>query len=480
MISKETKKEILNATRETLESSSIHAIPNITKNKYRSIKFVWLICFLASSGVCAWFMYRSVTDYLNYDVVSQTDIRQATKLVFPVVTICNLNLIKTNDLNDYFINLFGSEYPNIINEGVAKGLLKENSKKYLNQDVKLKDIILKCQFETNDCDLDSDFESYYDPNYGTCFRFNSGRNMNGTSTPQKYASSFGIFFGLELELFIGSIDQNNYLFSSENGFNIFISNQSYFNSNYNEGINIPAGFSSKISIQQNVLIKQPKPYSYCTADISSINSYDSEIFKIAFSKLNKTYFYYDCIFLCLQKYFAQQCGCQYFLFTIYYDYGLRTCAVNISNTNKDYECLRKSWSNYSESKDILTDCDCPVECERTYYTYSNSIAEFPTLKYSNYIRNYSQFRLNYSNMTYEEMRKNVAKVNIFYDELKQTVLSESVKTEISDLISNLGGLLGLFLGLSFLSLIEFVELILQTFLIMFKDFNIKNNNKIQI
>ena len=72
------------------------------------------------------------------------------------------------------------------------------------------------------------------------------------------------------------------------------------------------------------------------------------------------------------------------------------------------------------------------------------------------------------------MKKSVSRVQIYFNEMKETIISEKVKTEPSDLISNLGGLLGLFLGLSFLSLIEFVEIGLQILIVLFS----KNDNKI--
>ena len=72
------------------------------------------------------------------------------------------------------------------------------------------------------------------------------------------------------------------------------------------------------------------------------------------------------------------------------------------------------------------------------------------------------------------MKKSVSRVQIYFNEMKETIISEKIKTEMSDLISNLGGLLGLFLGLSFLSLIEFVEIGLQILIVLL----FKNDNKI--
>jgi hypothetical protein len=149
---------------------------------------------------------------------------------------------------------------------------------------------------------------------------------------------------------------------------------------------------------------------------------------------------------------------------------------NQTELKEDFSCMHQAHSTFTSNSNYLDKCDCPIECERTYFQYTSSIAEFPTLKYSKYLMNASMF-VN-SNLTYQELKESVARVEIFYDELKQTIISESIKTELSDLIANLGGTLGLFLGLSFLSLVEFVEILLQALLVALKKHDTKNNNRI--
>ena len=86
-------KKIIQSTRETLESSSIHAIPNISRNKYSLIKIIWLICFLISFGFCSFSIYSCVLDYLDYNVVTNVKIKNTNQLSFPVINICNLKFI---------------------------------------------------------------------------------------------------------------------------------------------------------------------------------------------------------------------------------------------------------------------------------------------------------------------------------------------------------------------------------------------------
>ncbi len=68
---------------------------------------------------------------------------------------------------------------------------------------------------------------------------------------------------------------------------------------------------------------------------------------------------------------------------------------------------------------------------------------------------------NFSANSFDRVKGSVSRLSIFYDELKQTEMSEKVKMGLTDLIADAGGTLGLFLGLSFLSLIEFVEILVQ-------------------
>lgn len=60
---------------------------------------------------------------------------------------------------------------------------------------------------------------------------------------------------------------------------------------------------------------------------------------------------------------------------------------------------------------------------------------------------------------------------VFILKILNIQIRQEIKTTIIDLISNIGGLLGLFLGMSFLSFFEFLELFAQIIWILFH----KNN-----
>ena len=63
--------------------------------------------------------------------------------------------------------------------------------------------------------------------------------------------------------------------------------------------------------------------------------------------------------------------------------------------------------------------------------------------------------------TIDEARKNMLLVNIYYSDISYTYISESPYWTWTSLFSNFGGQLGLFIGMSVLSFIEFIDLIFQ-------------------
>jgi hypothetical protein len=76
-----SKKEVLiNSVKETLESSSIHALPNIVRNKYYTIKIFWIVCFFISSAACGLLIFQSISDYFEYDIVTKIEVKTLNKI----------------------------------------------------------------------------------------------------------------------------------------------------------------------------------------------------------------------------------------------------------------------------------------------------------------------------------------------------------------------------------------------------------------
>ena len=71
----------------------------------------------------------------------------------------------------------------------------------------------------------------------------------------------------------------------------------------------------------------------------------------------------------------------------------------------------------------------------------------------------THFKRNNS-FTFDEIKKSFLIINVFYPHLEYTEISLEPKTSVIGLISNLGGALGIFLGLSIFNFVELIECVL--------------------
>jgi hypothetical protein len=468
----EIKKEILKLLTLKLESSSFILLPNIQKSKYVLSSLVWLILSLVSFGWCAWFMSRSIIDYFSYDVISKTEFKYETSLLFPVITICNLNQFNTEYSREFLSKVFNSSYPNMDYELYANDYVNQITTQNISLKYqfgkRLDETIIKCKFGIYNCNLNEDFELFYDDHYGNCYRFNSGKNMNGKTVERRYANAFMSY--LEMVLWIGP-NQNNYdMFSEENGMVVFMNNNTA-DLVLGNGVTISPSYSTRISLDKINVMKKPQPYSNCVDNLNKIDSYDSLIFKKVIEKYpNYTYTYMVCFFHCLQKTFGQFCDCQTKNSKFIYYETMRFCFMNDTQIYEDKVCMEQYLNNFlTNSKYYLNQCDCPIECNYDFYRYSISTSEFPTRQYSAYLAKNSLIKsnlkqLNSDNVSlddFDQIRKSVAKIVIYYGDMTQTFITEYAKTQIADLVACVGGILGLFMGISFLSFIEIFDLLIQ-------------------
>ena len=54
--------------------------------------------------------------------------------------------------------------------------------------------------------------------------------------------------------------------------------------------------------------------------------------------------------------------------------------------------------------------------------------------------------------------------SVYFERLEYTLISQSEKTTLSDLVANVGGTFGLFIGISFLSFLEILEVLVTIYL----------------
>ena len=173
--------------------------------------------------------------------------------------------------------------------------------------------------------------------------------------------------------------------------------------------------------------------------------------------------------MCFQKYLGKFCLCQNA--KPYFD-GMRKCGLNKQIFNQDNECQTNLWFKFSNSTQFLEECDCPLQCETSNYMFMTSFSKFPSYFYARRLiesNNLIKSKFSPKNITYQDLANSLISVDIFFEDLKTTSIDSNVKMSIVDLITNIGGAMGLFLGVSFLSLVELIEIPLKCLLVMFEN-----------
>ena len=147
-------------TRDLLEVSTSHGIPNIVRTKSLFILIMWSFFIITSTCLCSFFVIKAILDYLKYHTITNIQVINENQAQFPTISFCD-----TRDQN-FNIKIIYFWFQN-------EDLLKE---------------------------WQNHFESYVDKRYGRCYRFNSGKNMLYQSIPIKNSTKSGYYDGLIFEI----------------------------------------------------------------------------------------------------------------------------------------------------------------------------------------------------------------------------------------------------------------------------------------
>ncbi|XP_035679932.1 uncharacterized protein LOC118418200 [Branchiostoma floridae] len=298
------------------------------------------------------------------------------------------------------------------------------------------ELILQCTFDKERCSLD-DFKVIQNAKYGNCFTFNHGEDGLVRNT-----TKVGAEYGLKLTL---SIEASEYvgLFGQAPGAKITI--HSVGSTPFPEGnaINTKPGESTFVGLKRSSVRRQPFPYGDCTSYQERDVLYDG------------MYTYETCQHSCLQAALLEKCGCSDELIAI----NSTLCSV-LNNTQ---ECCRQEVRKRHEDGDLL--CDCHQSCTEDSYTLWLSSSLWPSDSYVWYVLENIHTRSQSQNLPLspEELRQNLARVHVYFRDLNYELITENPTYTEESVLSGLGGLLGLYVGLSVITVFEFINLLVDVF-----------------
>ena len=299
--------------------------------------------------------------------------------------------------------------------------------------------ILDCRYNLN-ANCSNNFQNY---NYidKTCVTIN---NLKEDSTDYLKSSKGGKKFGLQMAVYLPKSYYVTVLISD---------NQVKAGFNQLENLYTAVLTEANYKIRKLVDKKLPSPYNKCV--ITS----DSPLYKEIVDS-NITYTQEYCFTYCICKYFTKTCNCSFF--PIYGNtQSNESCLIN--------ECFKKEFFKFND----IQECGnlCPFECESTSFEISAQSFQYNYPYIPETFSEIIKMPLNLSNFTQEKQKNILNKsfiVRVYYESLKYTETSQVPKTTFPDIVSIVGGTMGLFLGVSLLSSIEVLGFLIECFLISIK------------
>jgi hypothetical protein len=477
-VSSEHKIKILEELKNAAIETTGHGLPRIMLSKSYFLKIMWTIFMLVSMSLCAYMIIRLVSQYLQFDVNTQILVIYEPKILFPTISYCNHNQLVTPAANEYLQRFYETTYNlSVSNVKVLWDYIVNGTVVYDNEYIMYLTYtpnfdFLGLNITQNDfgygektlyytysslieCNVTEQLETYFHPWWGSCVKFNG----NKARPPCKvFRSSIGfyntIFVGHGMGKSLDESSQFNRFYSTyQDGVLMFIDD---YPITYSTGISVPAGTVANIGLSKTVTKNLPYPYSSCQ-DAAQVDTLLSREMK------RHGYVQYTrdvCIVFCQQKLIIDRVCC----------YDARFPAI----LNAHQPCLTRE--QYSKASDIIDFADfsdecssyCPFECETITHTASISYGALSWICIGQIDVDYinSIYGLNYSSC--EDYENTFAIVDYYFEELKYTQISASPAMLLGDLIANIGGTLGLFVGVSVLSFVEILELGINIILLYYK------------
>lgn len=414
-------------------STSTHGVQRMFTGKSKIRRAMWILLFLGSVTALSYTVVTSFITYFQTPTSTSVTTRHVEALEFPSVTICNFNpyqasFVRENNLTQLISQTFNlrledgmdiQEYCSNVAASVQgpSQTLKEVA---FEARQKKRDFILDCNFRGIVC---TEREVVPDFNvFGYCYSFNS-------DPEREVKKVFGGGFRHDLELVL-NIDQQEYAgsFDKEAGVYVVVHERGTPPIIFGHGVVIaPPGLSTYVSIQKK-LIDDRSDLGHCT----------SEAKFAPFKLLNASYSLSSCVFDCVLVQIAEVCGCIHNMVDppASGDYSdLPPCDI------AKLCCVVATLTSAEE-------CSCNLGCNHTLYDIATSYSTFPSRK--SVVDISEQY-----NISIDTIQDDLVGVHVYFEELvlenEVTVRSYSAR----DLVSDIGGQLGLFIGASIISMTEF-------------------------
>ncbi|KAM5146528.1 epithelial sodium channel subunit gamma-like [Mantella aurantiaca] len=469
--------------RTVLQHTSAHGIPNIFRSRHWFRRLVWLSFVTFALSCALWQCTEMVMTYYTYPSHEKIMLISSAKLKFPAVTICNLNSVRLSSIKKSFamatslqdsgldlihrrnrshVNSTAEfqdetlQYASAFNKFASEfNQLSDEQKTEMGH--QLEDMLIFCNFHGQECNS-SYFSRFINYKFGNCYTFNSQKPIdfkgNTVSTKPLNITKAGFMYGLHLELFIQQIEYVKDMTHAA-GIRLLIHDQSQMPFPEDEGVNVPPGAETDIGMMKVHIDRLKSPYASQCTEGGDIKNFYKNVYGSGYTRE-------ACKRTCAQLSIIENCGCSHWEFASPKDLGVPKC--NLSNTIVR-DCVKLYEFKFAHDE---LNCHCPLQCKEEIYELTVSGSQWPS---SAFIENFAKELREWGGQMKEIadnptlIRDNFVKVVVYFKQLNFELIEEEPSMTEINLISNMGGLVGLWVGFSVCTLAEFFELFLDVILL---------------
>ena len=367
------------------------------------------------------------------------------------------------------------------------------------------ELIPYCTYAGKSCFIDN-FTQFVDTTYLNCFTFDPSVRGSDELTIQEGPDS-----GLVIGLFVPGVEAlnasadilsdfalNHDPSSGSEGVRVSIHAPGSKVNPLSEGIDVPRGVSASFGVHMTEQTRAKAPHGNCTEQ-----KFLSE------GKMTYGYSISECKRMCQQKLIVETCGCSDISLPVIEtcntgkpklcaefdelpadclkmnelsDNDIADCNLLMKSWFRRVNCMHKTRANVSTNLSALQTCGCQSRCHEVKYDIEYSLSDWPLPEnapklikklLSDFAEKFPLEKaehyfgaVNRENVTTEEYsnfvsRKDFLKLNVYIRDTVVVHVVERAAYDFTQLVSELGGQLSLWIGVSIITIMEAMELLLR-------------------
>uniref|UniRef100_A0A914X8P5 Uncharacterized protein n=1 Tax=Plectus sambesii TaxID=2011161 RepID=A0A914X8P5_9BILA len=423
----------------------------------------WLTLFVIHSGTLLWAFNQHSTEVVITTVVPENGIQ------FPALTVCNLNPVMRSkvagwNMSDAVLNYLLKLYPEVGKLepfATRKRYLAREHDEYLKYTEEFKsntgrefelgaffsetghtceDMVLSCKWGRKKLPNCCDYAVPVTTDLGQCFSFT---NFNHSAGGQRQKIS-GASYGFHIVMDVKTEERNDaiQLAYMDAGIRLFVHPQNTLPYLHTDGVAAAPGTKVYGSLKlRNISLLSKEEWGSC------LNKWDEDVHGVQI--VDRNYSSAHCEANCVANIFWNKCNCV--PLSQQFNSQMRVCTpFELRNcSNDDY--LRATPNEIPE--EIYSNCGCRMECNRLVYKIA--------AQYSALTMTHPHLHTHFG-VSRSYVRDNLVAADVFMEEIVYEEYEQSPRSRRVDVLSKIGGSVGLFLGVSVITLFEILTFLFKS------------------